>query len=178
MTSGTSLSERFHFVREIHPHILRHRHEKPVKVKDEHVGLNGKIAILVTGVVGTMWCAYIFLLISLVSAPSSFTTKNPIIIVSWISQSFIQLVLLPVIIVGQNIQGEASDKRSEQTYADAEAIFHEANQIQDHLLVQDSHLAAQDARLEQIINALKAQFPELAKTLDVPPTPEATAGAS
>jgi hypothetical protein len=42
-----------------------------------------------------------------------------------------------VIIVGQNISSRASDKRADMTYKDAEATFHEAEQIQAHLKVQD-----------------------------------------
>jgi hypothetical protein len=39
--------------------------------------------------------------------------------------------------VGQNILGRASDKRADLTYKDAEATFHESEQIQAHLLEQD-----------------------------------------
>jgi hypothetical protein len=46
-------------------------------------------------------------------------------------------VLLPVIIVGQNLQAKASDKRAESTYKDAEAVLHEAIEIQKHLAAQD-----------------------------------------
>ena len=62
------------------------------------------------------------------------------LVVQWISQTFIQLVLLSVIIVGQNISSRASDKRAEMTYKDAEATFHEAEQIQAHLQSQDDAL--------------------------------------
>ena len=48
----------------------------------------------------------------------------------WVSQTFIQLVMLSVIMVGQNILGKAADRRSEMTYNDADATFHEAEQIQ------------------------------------------------
>jgi hypothetical protein len=60
-----------------------------------------------------------------------------IIIVSWIAQTFLQLVLLPIIIVGQNIQGKAADKHSADTYKDAEAILQECLQLQAHLEAQD-----------------------------------------
>jgi hypothetical protein len=50
-------------------------------------------------------------------------------------------VLLPVIIVGQNLQAKASDKRAEDTYNDAAAVLHEALEIQKHLLAQDQILA-------------------------------------
>ena len=61
-------------------------------------------------------------------------------IVQWIAQTFLQLVLLSIIIVGQNVQASASDKRAEDTYQDAEAVLHEALQIQEHLLTQDAEL--------------------------------------
>ena len=58
-------------------------------------------------------------------------------IIQWISQTFIQLVMLSVIMVGQNILSRASDKRADETYQDADATLHEAQQIQDHLKAQD-----------------------------------------
>jgi len=69
-------------------------------------------------------------------------------IISWIAQTFLQLVLLSIIIVGQNVLATASDKRAEATYEDADAVLHTALQIQDHL-------AAQDAEIEKIIARLK-----------------------
>jgi hypothetical protein len=101
-----------------------------------------------------MWCAYIFMLLAFVSFPSAIQSGNTIIIVAWIAQTFLQLVLLPVIIVGQNIQAAASDKRAQQTYNDAEAVLHEAMQIQHHLAEQDAHLLTQDKRLQEIIDSL------------------------
>jgi hypothetical protein len=61
-------------------------------------------------------------------------------IVLWTSSEFLQLVLLPIIIVGQNIQAKASDARAEETYNDAEAIMHECLQLQTHLHAQDEVL--------------------------------------
>jgi len=58
---------------------------------------------------------------------------------SMVSQTFIQLVMLSVIMVGQNILGQAADKRAEATYKDAEATFHEAREIQKHLRSKTSH---------------------------------------
>jgi hypothetical protein len=60
--------------------------------------------------------------------------------VQCIAQTFLQLVLLSIIIVGQNVQAAASDARAENTYQDAEAVLHEALQIQEHLLTQDAEL--------------------------------------
>ena len=139
-----------------HPRIAQRRDEKPVKVNDERVVVNGKVALIITAVVGTMWCAYIFTLIALISLPSAIASGQAIVIVAWIAQTFIQLVLLPIIIVGQNIQGKAADKRSEQTYNDAEAILSECLQLQ-------AHLQAQDTVLDDVIAHVKKHHEELQK---------------
>src|SRR5450756_974546 len=77
--------------------------------------LNAKIGLKVTVVVGTMWCAYLFTLVALVSVPSAFKTGNSLIIIAWIAQTFLQLVLLPIIIVGQNVQALSLIHISEPT---------------------------------------------------------------
>jgi hypothetical protein len=98
---------------------------------------NAKFGLKITVIVGTMWTAYLFTLLALVSAPSAFKSGDKIIIVAWIAQTFLQLVLLPIIIVGQNVQAAAADARSLATYNDASAVLEEAKQIQAHLKVQD-----------------------------------------
>jgi hypothetical protein len=127
----------------IHPHTARMLagEQKPAKVDDGRVGINGKIGLAITTLVGTMVCGYVFGLIALLSLPSAISTHNLTIIIAWISSNFLQLVLLPIIIVGQNLQAKASDKRAEETYKDAEAVLHEAMEIQKHLLAQDALLA-------------------------------------
>lgn len=127
-----------------HPHIAKHKDSAPVKVADQATGLNGRIALKITGAVGTMICAYLFALLALVSLPAALRSGDPVVLVSWVSQTFLQLVLLSVIIVGQNIQAATSDKRAQDTYDDAESVLHEALQIQ-------AHLAAQDTALENLI---------------------------
>lgn len=145
---------RFSFVPSIHPHIPMHRQRKPAKVADQ-VGssLNGKIALALTKGVGTMWCAYVFAALALVALPQAIQ-GGTLAMVQWISQTFIQLVMLSVIMVGQNLLSAASDKRAEDTWKDADATFHTAREIQEHLAVQDAHLAAQDERLAQIIASI------------------------
>jgi len=102
--------------------------------------INRKVGLGITKSVGTMWCAYAFALLALVSLPAAILSQNAIIIIAWIAQTFLQLVLLPVIIVGQNIQAVAADARSAATYEDAGAILEEAKQIQLHLASQDTAL--------------------------------------
>jgi DNA integrity scanning protein DisA with diadenylate cyclase activity len=83
-----------------------------------------------------MWCAYAFSILAFVALPQALE-GGLLPIIQWVSQTFIQLVMLSVIMVGQNILSRASDKRADETYQDAEATLHEAQQIQDHLKAQD-----------------------------------------
>ena len=119
-----------------HPRIAERKKVSPAKTTDEHVGFNGKVALILTTTVGTMWCAYAFSLLALVALPQALQ-GGLLPIIQWVSQTFIQLVMLSVIMVGQNILSRASDKRADETYQDADATLHEAQQIQDHLKAQD-----------------------------------------
>jgi hypothetical protein len=130
-----------------HPRIAERKLRGPTKVNEQRVAgkgpigrFNARFGLFVTVVVGTMWCAYLFTLLALVSLPAALQTGDKIIIVAWIAQTFLQLVLLPIIIVGQNVQAAAADKRAEDTYKDAEAVLHEAIEIQKHLKAQDDAL--------------------------------------
>jgi hypothetical protein len=58
----------------------------------------------------------------LISLPAAIG-QGTVAIVSWISQTFLQLVLLSVIMVGQQVLAKASDKQALQTYQDAEAVL-------------------------------------------------------
>jgi hypothetical protein len=135
-----------------HPHILHRKTAPPAKVADQFSTgsaisrFNTAFALKITAAVGSMWCAYIFAGIALFGLPSAVRSGTGGI-VQWVAQTFLQLVLLSIIIVGQNVQAAASDKRAEDTYQDAEAVLHEALQIQEHLLTQD-------AELERLIVAL------------------------
>ncbi len=132
-----------------HPHIANRKKTGPPKTTDEHVGLNGKVALALTTIVGTMWCAYAFAVLALIALPSAISTGTVLALVSWLSQTFIQLVMLSVIMVGQNILSRASDKRADMTYQDADATFHESEQIQAHLLEQDQAI---NTLLDKIAN--------------------------
>ena len=127
-------------------HIPNPRIEERVKsgphlTKHEHIGFNGRIAVLITGAVSTMWCAYIFAIIALISLPSAIAGGTAALI-SWIAQTFLQLVLLSVIMVGQKVAAQASDKQAMQTYKDAEALL----KIQDevHKLVKINNELTQE----------------------------------
>jgi hypothetical protein len=129
------------------PWIHQRKQVGPVTTDDERVGFGAALGARITAIVGTMGCALVFAILSLISFPAAITSGSLIIIVGWIAQTFLQLVLLPIIIVGQNVQGRTSDRRAVQTYKDAEAILHECLQLQAHLMAQDAVLQDVVARL-------------------------------
>ncbi len=128
-----------------HPRIEERKKEKPAKVVDQFKRdnaaqrFNSSLAVGITKSVGTMWCGYAFAVLALVGLPKAIQTGG-LALVQWISQTFLQLVLLSIIMVGQDVQAKASDKRADQTYKDAEAVLHEAREIQEHLKAQDDVL--------------------------------------
>jgi hypothetical protein len=91
---------------------------------------NKKIAVGVSDFVGSMTCAYIFCLLSLLSLPAVLTEAfglhffphwlvavGLIALVAWIAQTFLQLVLLSVIMVGGNVTAAAGDARAAKDVA-------------------------------------------------------------
>ncbi len=122
--------------------------------KDTVIGrINAKVGLRITLIVGTMWCAYLFGVIALIALPSAISSGSVLEIVIWLSSSFLQLVLLPIIIVGQNIQAAAADARAEATYKDAAAVLEEAKQIQLHLQAQDERIADILRHLETLVSS-------------------------
>jgi hypothetical protein len=98
---------------------------KPSEIKkavSEVEGFNAKFAVLITRGVGTMACAYLFAIIALISLPDAIKAGRPALI-SWIAQTFLQLVLLSIIMVGQTVQAAASDARANKEFADTEVVM-------------------------------------------------------
>ena len=123
------------------PKLVLNRHVHKVVHGDNPIGLfNSHVAVKITKAVGSMWCAYVFALIALISFPAAIRSGDPIIIVAWIAQTFLQLVLLPIIIVGQNVQAAASDARAQSDHDTLIAIHtltsevHRINEQQTKIL--------------------------------------------
>src|SRR4030088_358138 len=92
-----------------HPHVANHRQRGPVKTIDEMPRrnaihrLHARLAVRITRMVGLMWCAYLFAAFDLLSLPTAIRGGISSI-VSWVAQTFLQLVLLSIIMVGQTVQ--------------------------------------------------------------------------
>ena len=103
---------------------------------------NNTLAVAITRRVGTMWAAYLFVLIALVSFPaalSAFLQGDTVTGITWLSQSFLQLVLLPIIIVGQNVISAAQDARAEADHETLTAL-HNINVHQLQILEQQQKI--------------------------------------
>ncbi|TME76878.1 MAG: hypothetical protein E6I19_00560 [Chloroflexi bacterium] len=96
-------------------------------------GFNAAVAVLVTKVVGTMYCAYAFTLIALVALPAALAQGSPTVLVNWLSSNFLQLVLLPIILVGQSVISKAQDARAEADHETLTAL-HELSKLQIDIL--------------------------------------------
>jgi hypothetical protein len=114
---------------------------------------NSWLAVHITRAVGTMWAAYLFVLISFVSLPQAlhaFLTGDTYVGIAWLSQSFLQLVLLPIIIVGQNVISASQDARAEADHLTLTTL-HEINVRELQLLEQQKVMLEQQKRILELL---------------------------
>jgi hypothetical protein len=133
--------DRFQWAREHEPKLVRRDEAHRAVHGAGALGrLNMWVALHITALVGSMWCAYVFAAIALISLPAALRTGDNIVIVAWIAQTFLQLVLLPIIIVGQNVQAAASEARAKADHETLTAIHalatavHAINEQQSKIL--------------------------------------------
>jgi uncharacterized membrane protein len=145
------------FVHHPHPHTEQRKLQPPPKVADQHIGLNGRIGAAITRSVGTMWAVYIAVVVMIAWMILAGAAWGPLHKIDPYPFAFllflgniVQLLLMFVIMVGQQVLGAASDKRAVVTYQDAEAILHECLQMQEHLTAQDGAMERTLQRLEDL----------------------------
>jgi uncharacterized membrane protein len=124
-----------------HPWIERHRVQPPPQAIDQVVSVNGRIAAWLTQRLGSMWTFYVSAMtqvawIGLAEAGVQRFDRYPFLFMTFLS-TLAQLIFMVVIMVGQDVLGHASDRRSEQTFLDAEAILHECRRMKARLTAQD-----------------------------------------
>ncbi len=121
--------------------LSHHVHEK-VHGAGAAARFNTWLAVRITKTVGSMWIAYFFAAIALISLPAALNSADVIVIVAWVAQTFLQLVLLPIIIVGQNVIQAANDARAEADHETLSAVHrltvevHTINEAQTAILKQ------------------------------------------
>jgi len=100
---------------------------------------NQRLAIKITNAVSTMWCAYMFAAIALISLPAAIRSGETLVIVAWVAQTFLQLVLLSIIMVGQDQSAKEVAQKINETHAASLGEFElakEARSIADQELAE------------------------------------------
>ena len=139
-----------------HPH-------KPINVNVEHAkklqGFNAKIAVALTRIVGSMPTAYTFVVLAIVGLLAILGVLSPIValLVAWTSQTLIQLVLLPVIMVGQNVLNQHQELQSQEQFDTTIKAEHNIEQLMAHLEAQDAELLKQTEMLMQLVSQKKTE---------------------
>ena len=152
-----------------HPRVHLRAHHGHARVEHEHVGLNGRLAAWITRKIGTMWTVYACAAITAVwmvlgSRQALGFDPYPYPFLLFLG-NVVQLLLIFIILLGQQVLGRSADKRALQTYLDAEAILHDCEQIQNHLIAQDAHLES----CVELAEHEKQTLNEAAIRLEAPP---------
>jgi len=146
-----------------------------VNVNDLHhlehakAGFNQKVAVLLTRWVGSMLCAYLFALIALIGFPGFSAT--PMQYVQWLSQCFIQLVMLSVIMVGQKVLGRKQELQADEQFLTTMKTYHDIEEIMSHLSAQDEELLKQTQLIQDMAQHIIEQDAKIAQLLQSKPTP-------
>ena len=105
-------------------------------------GFNQRIAVKLTKTIGTMWMAYTFATLAIIGllGIEGIISPSAAILVAWISQTFIQLTLLPIIMVGQNVLGRKSELQSEEAFKTTMNTYKDIEEVLNRLSAQDKQL--------------------------------------
>jgi hypothetical protein len=141
------MSEKKLYTHIPHPHIP----QKITIAKAEQAltGFNMKIAVVITKGLGTMVCAYIFAILAIIGFPGFGAT--PTQYVQWVSQTFIQLVALSVLAVGQQVLSKQGELMAEEAFHTTINSYHDIEQIMQHLCAQDAELLRHAKMLEHLL---------------------------
>jgi len=116
-------------------------------------GFNTRLAVALTQRTGTMWTAYIFTVLAFIGLFGLLGWLNPFVflLATWISQQFLQLVLLPVIMVGQNVLGRKAELQADEQFNTTMSTYHDIEQVMLHLCAQDAELLRHAKMLEHLL---------------------------
>ncbi len=125
------------------------------KAELEASGVNTRIAVGLTKSVGTMWTAYSFAVLAIIGllAILGWLPALVALLVVWASQTFIQLVMLPILSVGQNVLGRHAELMAEEQYNTTMITYHHIEEIMQHLSAQDAELLRHTKMLIHLLGA-------------------------
>ena len=113
---------------------------------------NRRLAQKITSFVSTMWCAYIFAALALISLPAAIKSGDVVVIVAWIAQTFLQLVLLSIIMVGQQVSSQSVEEMIKETHTASLGEFELAKEARE---LADQELKELKAIAKEIHQVLK-----------------------
>ncbi|NCZ57169.1 MAG: hypothetical protein EBY75_02385 [Actinobacteria bacterium] len=116
---------------------------------------NKFIAEKITAGVATMWCAYLFAIIALISLPKAINSGDTIVIVSWIAQTFLQLVLLSIIMVGQSVSSAKLEQTINETHEASLGEFELAKEARETARKELAELKIISAEIHRVIKDLE-----------------------
>jgi uncharacterized membrane protein len=158
----------------------RAKPQNPNEVAERELSTQDKIALAVTGALGTMWAVYFFAIFmgvwmfwqgSLSKTPFD---PYPYAFLLFIG-NIIQLLLMPLIMVSQNVQGRHAELRAEEQYKATLSSYHDAEYMMDHLAAIDTELLRHRQLLIDIAQSLGTVLPSDAEEgISVPLTSGAT----
>ena len=108
----------------------------------------------ITNKVGTMWCAGLFAILALAGLPKALSENN---FVDWLIQDFLQLVLMSVILVGQDVQSKKTEKLIRETHRASVDEFEIAKRNQELASKELEELRLISADIHRIISELEAR---------------------
>ena len=101
-----------------------------------------------------MWCAGFFAILALAGLPKALSENN---LVDWLIQDFLQLVLMSVILVGQDVQSKKTEKLIKETHKASTAEFEIAKRNQELASQELEELRLISADIHRIISELEAR---------------------
>jgi uncharacterized membrane protein len=153
-----------------HPHVHTRRERHPSRLADAQTGFNGELAAWITTRIGSMWTVYVCLLITAIwmvlgAKQVLGFDPYPYPFLLFLG-NVVQLLLIFIILLGQQVLGRTADMRAAHTYEDTEAILVDCEQIQNHLIAQDDHLA----RCTELLAEEQETLARAAVRIEAPPT--------
>jgi hypothetical protein len=162
----------------LYEHLLHVHH--PINVNRVHASekassFNTRLAVSITKATGTMFCAYSFAVLALIGLLSILGFLSPIVVllVSWASQTFLQLTFLPILSIGQSVLSRHSELQSDEAYKTTIKMYHDVNQVVMHQNAQDEKLI----ELSSAANNMQQEFATIDERMNAMEVDIATMGA-
>ena len=107
-----------------------------------------------------MWCAYAFALIALLSLPSAIRSHDILVLVSWVAQTFLQLVLLSIIMVGQDVQSTKTQEIINETHFASLSEFELAKEARAIAQMELKELKSISREVHQVLRDIEGRLPQ------------------